>query len=237
VYRQHIIKLLSDRLFQPICFRFYRKKYDFFDPAQKTIEVKIRDITSWYRGNRYNEITFPGVIKGGDWSKKKTPKVEILKTWDKYKGVEEHFKWGVPWKETRLFSQFYQKKLQNGSEVHGFDNLDDLETYYKNRYDTLFEQIQANGILPASAQNPEIEPIYVYIDSDGEILYTVDGNHRLGICMILGIEKIPVRVWMRHRKWQRKREEILGNRKEGLKRINRRFREHPDIISELKDVP
>lgn len=236
MYKQRIRKLLSDRIIKPICYRLYRLKYYFLDPAEKTIEVKIGDITSWYRGNRYDEFTFPGVIKGGDWNNKKTPKAEILKSWEKYQSMEEHFKKGVPWQETRLFRNFYQRKFREGLKVHGYGNPNDLEAYYKKRYDKLFERIRENGVLPASGDNPEIEPIYVHIDRDGEILYTVDGNQRLGICMILGIEKIPVRVWMRHREWQQKREKILGASGAGVTSPHREFLDHADIASEREKV-
>jgi len=65
------------------------------------------------------------------------------------------------------------------------------------------------------------------------LLYTVDGNHRLAMCKVLGIRRMPVRVWMRHAEWQQKREIIIGA-KDSAERdsLIKRFGDHPDIISE-----
>lgn len=232
--QQRLRKLISDRLLRPMYYKMYRARYRFFDPSEKTIEIQISEIKSWYRGNRYEQFTFPGQIKGGDWSVNITPKEEILNTWEKYDGIMQRYREELPWKDTDLFKNTYQKKLQEGIRVHGCDNLADLEKFYEHRYDNLFAKIRDQGILPASDRYPGIEPIYVHIDHNGEILYTVDGNHRLCMCMILEIEKIPVRVWMRHKGWQEKREHILARNGKGVGIEYEPFLAHPDIVTELR---
>lgn len=52
-------------------------------------------------------------------------------------------------------------------------------------------------------------------------------------CMILGIEEIPVRVWMRHKKWQEKREYILEKNGVDVRADYQKFLAYPDIKSEL----
>ena len=231
--KQRLIKQLNHRVIQPVSYLYYKFRYRFFDPSEKTIRIQVSNITAWYRGNRYSKITFPGQIKGGDWSENLSSREEILNNGKKFNGIIQRYEEDIPWRETDLFKVRYQKKIDEGEKVHGFDNLDELENYYRNRYDKLFTRIQSDGILPASDRNPEIAPIYIHIGRDGKILFTVDGNHRLCFCMILGIEEIPVRVWMRHRKWQEKREYILGKNGKDIRPDYQEFLTHPDIKSDL----
>jgi hypothetical protein len=113
------------------------------------------------------------------------------------------------------------------------DNLEELEHYYEKRYDRLFEKIMKVGLLPANEENPGIDPIYIHIGPKGELIYTVDGNHRFYMAEILGIEKMPVKVWMRHEKWQKVRDHILGLNSNEADPKYREYLDHPDIAGEL----
>lgn len=89
--KQRINRVLSKWLIQPVAYIFYKLRYQYFDPSEKTIRVWVRDINLWYRGNRYSQVTYPGQNKGGDWSKNITPKDEIINTWEKYDGIKQHY--------------------------------------------------------------------------------------------------------------------------------------------------
>jgi len=211
----------------------YRLRYDRLADPDKTIRVRVEDIGYWYTGNRYDEITFPGEIRGGNWMAKVVTKEERLQNRSCYIGIREHFEEGVSWPETRLFKEKHPMLFEENGRVKGTETVEELEQYYNDHYDTLFEKVKKNGLLPATEENPEISPLYVHIGPDGEIIYTVDGNHRLYFAMILGIEEMPVRVWMRHKKWQEIREKILKNNGENVPSGLEQFLEHPDIITEL----
>jgi len=214
----------------------YRFRYNHIADPEKTIRVRVEDIGYWYTGNRYDEITFPGEIRGGDWAGRVITRKERLENRSCYIGIREHFEEDVPWPETRLFKEKHPMLFEENGRVKGTASTEELEQYYVNHYDTLFEKVKQHGVLPATPERPDISPLYIHIGPEGELIYTVDGNHRLYFSMILGIEEIPVRVWMRHEKWQEKREHILGNKTESLPEGLEKYLEHPDIITELNET-
>jgi len=56
----------------PLKLFLYQKKYDHVAGVQKSFRIKIDNIQFWYSGSRFGEITFPGEIRGGDWSDRMT---------------------------------------------------------------------------------------------------------------------------------------------------------------------
>ena len=68
-------------------------------------------------------------------------------------------------------------------------------------------------------KHPSSHEILVNIGRDGDIFFE-DGRHRFVIAKILRLDKIPVRVFVRHKQWQQKREK---NIKEDIDII------HPDL--------
>lgn len=234
LFQQRVRKQISS-VAAPLIRYLNRVRFECVAPIDKVIWIKLEDLFGWYGGNRYDQITFRGQIKGGEWSGKIRKREQVLNKSCKHHAVIERYQYGEKWGNTRLFTDRYAKDYQNGMNPQGMSDLDELEKYYEKRYDSLFATIKVNGILPANEDNPHIAPIFVHIDKDGELLYTVDGNHRLAMCKVLKIKKIPVQVWMRHREWQEKREIILGEdlNKEEKRVLLERYKQHPDIVSEL----
>jgi hypothetical protein len=231
--RQQINRKVSQLIAAPLGRLKNRMIYSRIANPDKTIWVDQKSIQHWYTGNRYDEITWPGQIKGGDWSHKLVTRKERLRNRSGYIGLKERFREGKPWRETRLFREKHAQLLQNRGEVKGIDNMEQLERYYEERYDSLFEKIKKEGLLPADERNPQIDPIYIHIGPVGELIYTVDGNHRLYMAEILGIKKMPVKVWMRHADWQGVREKILNNSGSALDSSLKKYLDHPDIRTEL----
>ena len=227
-------KIISDIIVRPICKVKYSFIYDNLPDSDKVIEININEIEGWYRGTRYDEYTFLGQIKGGDWSYKITPRNKMLISENnKHHAIIQRYQKKMRWRETDLFQKRYHEMLKKGMNVKGFTNLHDIEQYYIDTYDKLFDSISEKGILPANEEHPDIAPMHVVIYRDGEILYTVDGNHRLSMCMVLGIERIPVKIWLRHSEWQKKRDYILNKDPGELDEKHKKYLKHPDIISEL----
>ena len=233
LFKMRVNRILSLYLVSPLQLFLYRRKYDYVADVEKSLWIKISSIEYWYRGNRFGEITFPGEIRGGDWESKITPRENFIQNSNpKYYAMVQRYTKGMSWMETDLF-QSYEKKITEGKKVKGYDDISEVEKYYNRVYDRIYQSIQENGVLPANENNPHIAPIYIIIYSNGEILYTVDGNHRLYMCLAAGIDKIPVRVWMRHKQWQEKREHILSRKGRNVDEKYRKFLDHPDITSEL----
>jgi len=217
--------LFSLNVYRPLFLKISEKKYPHLHTD--VIRIRVKDIIGWYSENKLLEITFEGNIKGGDWSGKIMSREEVLKNSNKYRAIVQRYRENIPWIQTDLFKDRYSKRLSSGSRVNGFSDIGLVEEYYEEHYDRLFQDLKQYGFKPPDSSR-NIAPMYIYIDKDGEILYTRDGNHRLYMALVLGIEKIPVKVWTRHKAWQLKKEIILeneGNVDDPLKK----YLNHPDI--------
>lgn len=227
ILNQQFIRIIS-QLIKPFYHCFYRIKYKAIDDPLKDIYINPKDIAGWYRGNLYNEITFIGQIKGGDWNKKTSRKKERLGS-SKYRAIVERYVHHKPWIETALFKEKYTDKEQTKKLPFQAQNLQELAEIYEKRYSPIFNSMKRVGFLPA---NGNLAPAFVCIGEKGELYYTMDGNHRMYMAMILGLNKIPVKVLKRHKKWQHIKEQIKRN-PEAIHTTLKEFYNHPDLVGYL----
>jgi len=158
-----------------------------------------------------NPATVSGMVKKGDWDRKTLP-VEDL---DIVRGARDRFVNGMAWEETEYYRS-HLERISKGEQWHGCRNKQDLDKYCS-RFDRLYEEIKNNGYKSQSAireteygNTASVEhEITVHFDRDGRLLFC-DGRHRLAIVLALGIERIPVKVCIRHAKWQAFCSEILS---------------------------
>jgi len=207
IAKQRLYLRWLSRALRPFAHVYYKMRYRVYPNPFSPIEIDLFEITGWYRGDIYSEISFAGQIKRGDWRSRVTNRKDYLAYNLKYRAVEQRYVEGLSWKDTVLFQEYasYQphKPLPKGAR-----DLDELESIYEKRYDSLFKVLKEKGFRPAGQG---VRPVYVCIDRGGEIYYTVDGNHRLAMAMVLGIQKIPVQVLRRHKDWQIRRDRICEN--------------------------
>ncbi|PKD43255.1 hypothetical protein [Rhodohalobacter barkolensis] len=221
--------LIGKHLMAPLQKKINSVRYNHLAPTDKTIYINIDDIYGWCPGS-LKGLSYQGQVLSGDWDLNIIPKNERLKTFSKYIGIYERYIEQKEWIETTLF-QHYKSLLKKNRQVLGRNSIKEIEAYYEENIDSLFTAIKTIGILPAGNGDPGIDPLYVHIGRNGEFFYTVEGNHRLSMAIVLNIEKIPVQVWKRHKLWQEKREKILGDRL--IPKNLKKYLNHPDIISEL----
>ena len=201
------------------------------DP-HKVIWVNPKTIRYRLKGGVKNRKKYGmGLILDGDWDLD----VEIIdpEKRPKYKGIAAHFKHGVPWEETDLFKDDFAKKIKGGDLIRGRRSIQDLLGYYNDKIDGLYYSLKENGFLLPSKEHPEIDSMYVCIGRKGELIYTDAGVHRLFIAMHLNINPIPVKIWWRHKKWQKIRDSLFSRTGENYGSLAKRFSNHPD----LKDIP
>jgi hypothetical protein len=165
-------------------------------------------------------------ILGGNWDLKTSPIAEH----PTFKGLYEHFKNGVEWRDAAMFN------------TPGFTYLQRPETFdVKCRQrDALYQSIVARGLVPEftpegedrdNFNEGEIRNILIHIGRDGELIFAGRGWHRLSIAKILGLESVPVQVLLRHRSWQKIREEVAAAATfEGLRERTRSYLPHPDLL-------
>ena len=146
----------------------------------------------------------PGEVVGGDWD---------LKTVDfdgsiHYRGFREHFVDGRPWQDTVLYRDAVNRPP--GKYWHGCRTEREVFAALR-EFDATFESVAKHGYLTQRELSPrrrrysrltppELGEIIVHIARDGSYLFD-DGRHRLAIAKVLGVERVPVLVVLRHLHW------------------------------------
>jgi len=166
--------------------------------------------------DRIGEI---GSVNSGKWDRSEQSK-RTLYTADKltntvfYNSIKAHFNDKVAWEDTKLVEQVISNLSKDKPAWHGCQTKKEIlkrcrdidELYEKirdNGYKTQFELIQDNNIQKFKNSgfiNSLINEVTVDIGRDGDLLF-VDGRHRLSIAKTLDMDKIPVFVFTRHKKW------------------------------------
>ena len=148
------------------------------------------------------------------------------------RAIRQRFDEGLPWRETALFDA-YLDQLERFGNAWGYRSLGDFETR-TSEVDALYQSIREQGYrrqyeLEPSLQRDSvaalISEINVDVGPDGELYWRSYGQHRLAIAQLLGIERVPVVVHRRHRRWQAVRDRL----REGGRALDPAYRDHPDL--------
>ena len=167
-----------------------------------------------------------GVV-GGDWDVDYYPK-EFKTNFEI--SMKSHIFDNIPWEETSYYEDLLQSPYYDThseseilSKLQSYVDL--YHTIKKNGYKNQAELPKTEKVSTSIHESPipMNNEITIDIGRDGQYIW-FGGNHRLVIARILGIEKIPVRVRVRHHEWQLKRDKIYNGE------IKAECR-HPDIIS------
>jgi len=164
-----------------------------------------------------------GSILDGNWDTAFRRPVDIA--W-KISTMRQRFCHGMDWEDTDLFQLMYAGRIARVGEVRGAKTLEELAGQYRRVYDPLFEAMRRDGFTTPTLAHPNVTYVYVHIDRNGDFLYTLEGNHRLGMALALGLPTIPVRVVTRHRSWQLVREEV---KRAPHGHATRDLGDHPDL--------
>lgn len=149
-----------------------------------------------------------------------------------YRSMRAHFDEGVPWEDTEWYHWVDEHPETVGQYPTAESTVERL-----GRVDELFEFIRSNGyktqrelesygnvpLKQSTFPHPEHYEIDVNIGRSGELLFNFNGRHRLAIAKILGIDRVPVRIFARHREWQRKRVAAVETPERAIRA------EHPDL--------
>jgi len=193
--------------------------------------VPSRNHTYYYGGDWDLNRGEPGNVFPQDYNGLPNKRTLIrIKDLDWYRSFESHFNHGVPWKETDL----YRRRISEGFDTGRYDSEEGLQERLK-RIDQLYKNIASEGYktqaeltqqkgVALTARNWTHE-VQVNIGRKGEFILD-DGRNRLILAQILNVTKIPVRVLVRHKKWQELRKEIYNT---GLYKEHEELRDHPDL--------
>ncbi|WP_457653570.1 hypothetical protein [Rhodocaloribacter sp.] len=164
----------------------------------------------------WSRFSMQGRIEDGDWDLNASP----FEGWDLFKAMKHRFQDNGDWTETDFYMRVVGE-IQKGHVKWGCTTVESFNQRLQ-RLEDLYHGIKENGYKLQEEIEPEEDPfswepdspfrrydeVVVCIDRKGRILLR-DGKHRLSIAKILGIEKIPVRVGLRHKDWMDFKSEIF----------------------------
>jgi len=133
-----------------------------------------------------------GTVLDGDWDSERPAFSKLLM----YRGVQDRFQHGKQWEDTAYYSGLLER-----FQSHGWDSDDAVALTRKRcgRIESLYTMIEAEGYRTQQQINGHpLHEVTVTVARDGTLLYNCEGRHRLSIAKVLGIEKIPVLVLVRH---------------------------------------
>lgn len=133
--------------------------------------------------------------RGGEWDiERRQPVTETAK----FKSIAARFVEGVPWIETELFADLYCRRLARDGRIGRFRSLEDLARDYERRFGALFEAMKLEGFRTQNDNGKPYALPALLVGRGGEIFIGNQGNHRLAIAMVLGLDRFAGRITCRH---------------------------------------
>ena len=189
-----------------------------------------------------NRASLLGSVREGDWDRRTDPPIvddDYRGRYDLYRAdrfsdsvffesVRAHFEDNVDWQDTPFVERCLALAERGEQSWRSLSSrgaiLDRCGTI-----DELYEAIRTDGYRSQRALGERsllaiTEEIVVDIGRDGTPLF-VNGRHRLAIAKLLGLERVPVGVLVRHADWMATRDAYA--RRDG------HVPDHPDLV----DVP
>jgi len=194
--------------------------YNFKVPVITTLSISPSKIN--YINRAFHRYWNTGDIVGGGWDKKKTPITNS--PW--YKGIVQRYQDNHSWEDTVLFEFMAERIKNNGSMDNCYSKKELLDRL--NRVDSLYnslkEQKYDRDMDPCdydSISRKSFDCVCVHIDRNGEFLFKGGAHHRLMLSKYLQLDSIPVRVIVRHKQWQKKRQ-------------IEQYNQHPDSTQKIR---
>jgi subtilisin family serine protease len=202
----------------------------------------------------HEELSRAGThIKGGDWEQRiadqpliydgkyeESFNKQFLVPFDNFVLYESIVEWadhGVPWEET----EFYQWATRNRErDSWRFESPEAVRERFAYLTD-LYKKIQSQGYKMQAelGDSPggypaEYDEILVNIGRNGQF-YLDDGRHRICFAKVQNIDTIPIRIFVRHKKWQQIRKEVATKGKHILHDLSGIDSSHPDLQDVIEE--
>lgn len=197
-----------------------------------------------------------GAVKKGDWDTREVPPINPSHTGQDpslyladtvtetplHAGLKRHFVDGVPWNELAFIEELLQQVRTTDSSVWQYCSTVSEVRQYCRELDHVYRDMRDRGCLSMRELNVRDErlmtirevmenEILVDIARDGELLF-VTGRHRLSMARILGFDRIPVAIAVRHPKWLERHERT----RRGARRRNGIPPDYESVVGEPLNV-
>ncbi|MCU4975385.1 hypothetical protein OB955_22070 [Halobacteria archaeon AArc-m2/3/4] len=135
-----------------------------------------------------------GSILDGDWDVENGDLTDLLT----FRAFDNRFRNNQEWQETTYYKK-HLKCITNGYQSLGCRSRSELDDKF-DYYEELYSKIKNNGVLSQEMlREHPLEGINIALDRNGTPLYIGHGRHRLIISKIIGIDKVPVKILIRHK--------------------------------------
>ena len=204
-------------------------------------------------GGAFDFLSDTGKIVDGSWDLDHGSEVTDSYL---YKWFNKRFQQGCSWEDTERYADGVKKVREGQSKryatvdqykekLHSYDRM--YKEFEQGNY-RLQSELADDQVLGAPGDGgrtlfPSLtdhtlmrHEIAINVGRDGTLLWN-DGRHRLFLALVAGLEEIPVRIVVRHAKWQQLRDEIARTVDEAIEAgVSTDIREHTrDILSEKLD--
>jgi len=139
-------------------------------------------------------------ISGGDWDTERRYRFHDTA---KYQAIRARFVEGANWLETELFMDGYRRRLKREGRIGRARSLKQLADIYEQRFVRLYEAMNRDGFRTETKSGKQYPLPALLIGRDGEVMIGNQGNHRLAIAQVLGLERVAGRIVCRHELWTR----------------------------------
>lgn len=183
-----------------------------------------------------------GAVVDGNWDKREVPPVspsysgpdpsvylaDSFSETPLHQALEKHFVDEIPWEELPLVEEMMRTVRETDSSVwHQCSTVPEIRQHCRN-LDHLYQSMRDQGCLSMRELNTREErlltfrevmehEIIVDVSRSGELLF-VTGRHRLSLAKILGLDRIPIAIAVRHPEWI---EQVERRHSTGTPRRNR----------------
>lgn len=116
----------------------------------------------------------------------------------KYRSMVQHFVDGLPWEETVLFVDSYARRMKKDGHIGGKRTMAEVARHYRERFDPMAEAFRREGFRTAAPNGKPYPLPTLLIGRCREVFIGNQGNHRLALAKVLGLDKIAGRIVCRH---------------------------------------
>lgn len=127
----------------------------------------------------------------GDWDLERRKPFEDTA---KYRAIVARYVDGKDWLETELFADAYKRRMEREGRIGRYCSLKALAESYSHRFDKLFASMKRDGFRTEARSGKKLALPAFLIGRDGEVFIGNQGNHRLAMAKVLGLDRIAGRI-------------------------------------------
>jgi hypothetical protein len=173
-------------------------------------------------------------VRDGDWDEQ----IDEFREFDYYRSFADHFEDNVPWRQTEWVQRVFDE-MKAGIEIRNCSTREEFLDHCS-EIDELYDRIRTEGyktqreLLRETPENkfnrrwayfcPNLHEITINIGRNGAFIFE-DGWRRFAIADLLDVPTVPVRINVRHTRWQTRRDAIAERQAD----IDADLR-HPDLV-------